>query len=237
MKDILPPFRNPTFLVDLRKVKLKTRSMDRQDHVDGVVELVDAAGRRVRSTHRVVLGDTTWDEVLIDAINPLYLGFIKGLDARFIETLCVEELVLWFYGERDRVEEALGHLENIKTLILSNSAVSPYLQALVRATATDPNGWRCLKLDTLVIHSPHVDYSGGDILETLRYVAGRREVAGIPFRKVSVFLLKVGNRERLKWLDGLEELKRCIGTFELVMGDDTLDWNADDYFLTGNADR
>jgi hypothetical protein len=232
--DALPPFRNPTFLVEVRSVKLETRSVDYQDHVEAVVELVDAADRRVCLTHRAVLGNVTYDEVLMDVINPLYLGFLKDLDASFIETLCIEGLALWFHGGHDRVEEALGHLKNLRRLILSDSEVEPYLEALVPATATDANRWRCLKLDTLVIYSRYGDFGEG-ILGTLRRVAGRREVAGIPFRKASVFLLEVGNPKGSRWLDGLEELKRCIGTFELVMGDDTLDWNADDYFLTGNV--
>jgi hypothetical protein len=126
MKDTLPPFRNPIFLVGVRKVKLKTRSADHRDHIDGVVELVDPAGRRVRSMHQVVLRNVTWDEVLMNTINPLYLCFLKGLDARFIETLCVEELALWFYEKCARVEEALSHLENVRTLILSRSAVAVF---------------------------------------------------------------------------------------------------------------
>jgi hypothetical protein len=35
-------------------------------------------------------------------------------------------------------------------------------------------------------------------------------------------------------MNDLEGLRRSTGTFELVMGDDTLDWNADDYFLAGD---
>ena len=57
------------------------------------------------------------DEVLMDTINPLYLYFLKDLDARFIETLCIEGLALWFYEKNDCVKEALGHLEHIRTLI------------------------------------------------------------------------------------------------------------------------
>ena len=169
--DALPPFRNPTFLVEVKSVKLEERSVDDQDHIEAVVELIDAADRRVCLTHRVVLGNLTYDEVLMDVINPLYLGFLKDLDVKFIETLCIEGLALWFYGGCGRVEEALGHLENLRRLILSGSEVEPYLEALVPATVADPNRWRCLKLDTLVIYSRYGD-RGEDILGTLRRVAG-----------------------------------------------------------------
>jgi hypothetical protein len=226
------PFQNPTFLVDVRRVKLKTRSADRQDYVEGMVEIIDAAHRRVRSKQQVVLRDVTWDEVLTSAINPLFPGFLKDLDVRFIEVLCVEELALWFYEEGDRVEEVLGHLKNIRTLILSDSAVDPFLCALARTT--DVNGWRCLKLDTLAIYSKRGDPAGEDILSTLHHVARRREAAGFPLRTVSVFLGWTRNPKHLEWMGSdLEELRRYIGTFKLVMGDDALDWNVDDYFLDG----
>ena len=230
--DILPPFHHPTFHVDARRVKLKTEAMNRQDYAEGVVEVIDGAHKRFLSTRRVVLRDVTWDGALINAINPLYLGFVKGLDARFIETLCVEELALWFYEEGDRVKEVLNHLENIRTLILYKSAVDPYLQALVPITAKDVNEWRCLKLDTLVIYSRYGDYTDGDMLDTLCHVAQERKVAGFPLRSVSMFVDP--ERARLGSVDSnLEELRRWVETVKFVTGDDILDWNVDDYFLDG----
>ena len=233
----LRPFQTPTFLVDSRRVKLKTRSMDRQDYVEGMVEVIDAAHRRVRSTRRVVLGVVTWDEALIDAINPLYPRFLEGLDAKSIEVLCVEELALWFYEEGCRVRGALGHLEHIRTLILSDSAVCPYLWALAPTEATDMSGWQCLKLETLVIRSLNGrDYSGGEILSALSLLARRREEAGIPLRTVSLFLRWTPHPNQFRWMKDLEELRRCVGTFESVMedvADALLDWNVDNYFLDG----
>ena len=231
----LLPFRSPTFLVSVKRVKLKADYAE-CDYASGVVEVIDAAHRRVRSTRQVTSRGVTGDSILIHAINPLYPGFIKDLDARLIETLCVEGLALWFYGRRGRVEEVLGHLEHLKTLILSGSAVEPYLRALVLAGATDMVGWRCLKLDTLIIYCPHGDPAGEctNLLETLCGVAQTRKVVGFPFRKVSVFLGWTPKPERSRWMDSdLEELRRCIETFEYVTGDDTLDWNVNDYFLDG----
>jgi len=230
--DAIPPFQNTTFPIDVRRVKLKTRSMDCKDRVKGMVEIIDATHRRFRSTQEVVLGEVAWETALIDAINPLYPSFIKGLDARFIEILCVEELALWFYEESDRVDEALDHLENIKTLVLSDSAVNPYLHALVPIRATGIDEWRCLKLETLAIHIRYDDYTGEELLPTLCCVARERKAAGFPLKSVSVF--SVGTRYLGRWVDpDLEELRRCIGVFELVTGDDALDWKVDDYFLDG----
>lgn len=232
MRDALRPFQESTFPADARRVKLKTRSMDRQDYVEGTVEIIDATHRRFRSTQIVALEGVTWDGALIDAINPLYPSFIRGLDARFIEVLCVEELALWFYEKRARVEEALDHLENIKTLILSDSAVDPYLHALLPVRARSTDEWRCLKLETLVIYVRYDDHTGEKLLPVLCWVARGRKAAGFPLRSVSVFLVET-------WYLGLradpdlEELRRYIGTFKLVTGDDALDWNVDEYFLDG----
>ena len=206
--------------------------MDRQDYAEGMAEVIDGAHKRFLSTRGLVLRDVTWDGALIDTINPLYLGFVKTLDARFIETLCVEELALWFYEKSDRVKEVLNHLENIRTLILYNSAVDPYLRALASITAEDVNEWRCLKLDTLVIYSRYGDYADGDMLDTLCHVAQERKVAGFPLRSVSMFV----NPERARLRSAgsnLQELRRWVEAVEFVTGDDILDWNVDDYFLVG----
>jgi len=231
------PFQNPTFLVDVKRVKLKTRSMDRQDYVEGMVEVIDAAHRRVRLTRQVILGEVRWEDALIDAINPLYPDFLENLDAKSIEVLCVEELALWFYEERCLVEGALGHLGHIRTLILSGSVVCPYLRALAPTEAADMSGWRCLKLDTFVIRSTRYrDDSGDEVLPALSLLARRRKEAGIPLRNVSLLLKWAPHPQQFRWMKDLEELRRCVGTFESVMeevADKLLDWDADDYFLDG----
>ena len=227
------PFENLAFLGDIRRIKLKTTSADREDYVEGMVEVIDAAGRRVRSTRQVVLGGERWEEALMDVINPLYPGFFEDLDARFVEVLCVEELAIWFYERGDRVREALGHLEHLRTLVLSNSETEPYLEALVPAKATDADRWPCPKLDTLVIHSRYCGLFGMNTQLTLCHVARERKVAGFPLKAVSVFINWGQDLRRLRlWDSRLEEL-RYIGTFEFVTGDGVLDWDVDDYFLKG----
>jgi len=230
------PFHNPTPLVNVRRVRLKATFIYNEDRVEGMAEIIDAAQRRARSTRHLVLGGEAWETALIDLVNPLYPSFLKGLDPRSIETLCVEESALWFYEERDRVKEALGHLEYVRTLILSDSAaVGAYLWPLAPAEATEISGWRCLELDAIVIRNRHyLDDSGDNIISTLCCVARKRKEAGIPFRTVSLFLHLTPPPNHLGWKKELEELRRCVGTFKFVDDADALlDWNVDDYFLDG----
>ena len=235
LEDALRPFHNPAPLVDVRRVKLKVTVMDEGDRVKGMAEMIDASRRRACSTRQVFLRAEVeaWETAVIDFVNPLYPGFLKGLNPRSIETLCVEDCALWFYEKCDRVEEALGHLEHIRTLILSDSAVSAYLSALAPTEATDTSGWQCLELDTIVIRSRHyLDESGDYIISTLCRVAQRRKEAGIPLRTVSLFLHRTPPPQHLEWKEVLEELRECIGTFKFVDDADALlDWNVDDYFL------
>ena len=229
------PFQNPTFLMEVRRVKLKAGSMDYEDYVEGTAEVIDTAQRRVRSTRRVILGEAEWERAFIDVINPLYPCFLKALDRRSIDMLCVEELAVWFHERSDRVEEVLGHLEHIRTLILSDSAVGPYLRALAPMEAMHVGGWRCLGLDTLVIYNlGSLDDAGDNVLSTLRRLARRRKEAGIPLKSVSLFLHWTPPPEQLGWMKDLEELRGCIGMFEFVNDADALlDWNVDEYFLKG----
>ena len=241
MEDGIPPFQDPTFPVVAKRVKLKSRSMDRKDYAEGMVEIIDTANWRLCSTRQMVLGDEidkTWEGALIDTINPFFLDFLKGLNPGSVEVLCIEELALWFYEEHDRIREALGHLEHIKVLILPDSVVGIYLWILTPPEATDVGGWRCLELDTLVIRSGRpIDYSGYDVLSALSCFARRRKEAGIPLRRVSLFVHETpipGRTAHSGWMEDLEESRRCIETFEYVDDPDTLlDWNVDDYFLDG----
>lgn len=228
-------FKNPTFIVYAKRVKLESRAVDHEGYAEGIVEIIDTAHRRFRSTRQVVMEDgSTWDGALTDNINPLFLGCLKGLDPRPIEVLCVDEPALWLHEVHDHIEEALGHLEHIKMLILCCSVVGTYLRVLAPTEATDIGGLRCLELDTLVIRSrSHVDGSGNDIISAVSFFARRRKAAGIPLKKVSLFLDWMPTPRDLK---DLEELRGCIGTLEYVMedvADALLDWNVDDYFLGG----
>ena len=124
----------------------------------------------------------------------------------------------------------MDHLEHIRTLIPSDSMVAPYLGTLATTEVTDVDFWRCLDLDTLVTYSrDHADLDGDDVLCSLLSFAQDREAAGLPLRMVSLFCDLEWNLKDSE----LEGLRRCIGMFEFVTGDDALDWKVDDYFLAG----
>lgn len=71
------PFQRP-FHVDVRRVKLKVLSIDREDYVEGMVEAIDNTHNRFRSKQEIVLRDAARGEVLAPGINPPYPGFIKA---------------------------------------------------------------------------------------------------------------------------------------------------------------
>jgi len=126
---------------------------------------------------------------------------------------------------RDRVE-GMVHLEHLRTLILSDSIVGPYIWTLA---PTEASGRRRLWLGTYVTRSQDlVDHSGDDVLSTPSCLARRRKAAGIPLRTVSLFPRWTPCPEQLGWVQDLEELRGCIGTFELLDDADVLlDWSVD----------
>ena len=135
-------------------------------------------------------------------------------------------------GLGDRCGPSYG---NIKTLILSCTAVEPCLLALERDTGTDKNSQQFPQLQTLIIHSRSSDGSSwSDTLRTILPVARGRKVAGCPFESVSVFLQHTpGLGECEGKGEELEELRGCVERFGLATGGDVLDWDINEYFLDG----
>ena len=208
--------------------------MDHEDFVEGTVEIVDASNVRFRSTQRVILKRLVREIVISDPVNQLFPDLVRSLDRNFVTTLCVEEGALWLCYQTDCVIPVLDHLENIKTLIISDSAVEPYLDALTPAEADYP---RCPKLRSLVIHNEFDpgDPNGEKILEPICRVARMRKEAGFPFRSVSVLSPQLGRlaEDPDEIEPGAEEARKWIDSFKLVTGEDAMDWNVDDYFFDG----
>ena len=134
------------------------------------------------------------------------------------------------------LKEALG-LGNVKTLILSRSAVLPCLSALNKDPgASDHTRWFS-SMHTLIIHPDSDqdlrylhDYLYDLVFPRFLSIAQGKKVAGSPFGSVSLFIRGANPRWRLDPV--LEEL-RCVGELEVVLGDDVLDWDIDKYFLDG----
>ena len=239
--DPIPPFEKPPPLVRPARIKLKSRAMDDEDFFEGTVGIVDASNVRFRSTQRVILNGLAWEEDISDSVDELLPDLVRDLDCNFVTTLCVEEHAFWYYDEINCVEEMLDHLKNIKTLIISNSDVEQYLDALTPAGCKYEGRWltapRCPKLRSLVIHeSCKLGMSIGKwILEPICPVARLRKEAGIPFRSVSVFTpLFEKLAEDLDEIEpGVKEARKWIDSFKIVTGEDAKDWNVDDYFFDG----
>ena len=237
LENPIPPFEKPAPLVHPGRIKLKATGTDRKDWVEGTVEIIEVGpiNKQFRLTQQVILDDIAWETALGDAINPLFPDLVEGINRNLVEMLCVEEGALWF-GERRRcVEEVLDHLENIKTLIICDSAIGPFLETLAPAEAVGTDGLRCPKLESLVVYTKSGDPAGGEIIEPIFRVARKRNEAGFPFGSISVFSPRLenlaGDPDGIE--SGVEESRKWIDSFKLVTGKDAMDWNVDDYFLDG----
>ena len=171
------------------------------------------------------------------ACDVAHLDFLWSIDARSVETLCIDDCARRGGIAVEFLKEALG-LGNVKTLILSRSAVLPCLLALnMDPGASDHTRWFS-SMHTLIIHpDPDQDlrylhdYLYDMVFPRLLSIAQGKKVAGSPFGSVSLFIRDANPRWRLDPV--LEELRRCVGELEVVLGDDILDWDIDKYFLDG----
>ena len=157
--------------------------------------------------------------------NAAHLTFLKNLDGRSVEVLCIDEC------PREDVVAVMETLDfgNMKTLILSRRAVVPCLLALERESNASGHGRWFLPVHTLIIRlDSHRLLLHEQVLEPLLCIAQKSKVAGFPLRSVSLFL-----RPEWKWGGVLEELRECIERLEVFTGDDILDWDDDKYFLDG----
>jgi len=241
--NILPRFQNPTCLAGARRISLSVtptafKGFGFQPSFLGKLEFVSNQGGIVCLEREIHVGVNYQRTPLRDLVgNDLKLGLLnhlKDLDTHSVEILCIEMVDLWDDEAPtvDAVKEAMGLLGNIKSLVVSRSAVQPCLLALEWDTGADKDGHGFPQIQTLVVHSrSFLDPSGIDILRTLLPVARRRKVAGHPFKYVSVFLPDAPN---LGDSEGeVEELRGCIENFRLVTGDNALDWDIEEYFLDG----
>ena len=228
--DTLPRFKNPGYLAGIKRVKLTTTHNTNGDEVAGALELVNTKGTRVRS-ERMDPEKRRWqteEDVEERPHNAVHLDFLKNLDGRSVEILCIDgcasqdEVAVAFFME------ALG-FGNVGTLVLSRSAVVPCLSALEREANASGHGQWSIPVHTLVIRpNLHRFFLYGKVFGPLLGIARKSKVAGFPFRSVSLFLSADQG-----WDRDLEELKECVEKLEVFTGDDILDWDIDKYFLDG----
>ena len=236
---ILPQLKNPQCLAGVMRVKLSTTLNPSNHAIHGILELINDKGVRVCLERALVIGGPYQplfvQEGADDNLNLAHLNCLKDLDARSAEILCVEGYGLWAGDPpaADLVKEVFYNFGSITTLILSHTTVEPCLLALDSANTGAGNGAQGLpQIQTLIIHSSTwEDPSDTDILQTLLPVARKRKAAGNPFNSVLVFLPLAPGPELRE--EEVEELRSCIGNFEIATGDDILDWDIDKYFLDG----
>ena len=231
--DTLPRFKNPGYLADIKRVKLRTTHDAEGNEVAGTLELINTEGTMVRSERMDPKKKAHWplghgSKRYLH--NGAHLDFLKMLDGRSVETVCIDGCALRDGVAVEFLMEALG-LGNVKTLILCHSATRPCLSALDEGPVGGSRSQRFSPIHTLIIRpDPEPHFLRDIVLKPLLSIALKRKVAGCPFRSVLLFL---SGGERWGWGEVLDELKTCVEKLEVVMGDEIFDWDVDEYFLDG----
>ena len=229
--DTPPRFENPGYLAEIERVKLRTIHDAKGNEVAGTLELVNTRGTMVRS-ERMDPEEGNWPRVQGDKKHPhnaAHLNFLKDLDGRSVEILCIDGCAWQDEVTVGFLKEALD-FGGVGTLILSRRAVAWCLWALNKESNTSGWGRRSLSVHTLIIHpeTHHHHLLRVQVLEPLLGIARKRKVAGFPFRSVLLFLSvdRGWGSDRI-----LEELRECVEKLEIFAGDDVLNWEIDKYFL------
>ena len=226
-------FKNPNYLAEIKRVKLRMVHSADENEVTGTLELINAEGTKVCFEGAVFGDEEYWLLAQGNAHDVTHLDFLRSLDRLSVETLCIDGYLLWGDGKAavEFFKEVLG-FGNVGTLILSRSAARVCLTALDQDPGASNDSPRFLPIDTIIIYTDSALLGlSYEVFQPLLRVAQKREVAGFPFKSVSLF-----HSERSSgWLydHDLDELKRCVGKLEVVIGEDALDWNVDKYFLDG----
>ena len=199
--------------------------------VVGTLELINAEGTRVCFERKLFneAHQPPMQKAKDPACNMAHPYFLRSVDARSVETLCIDEY-MWQGVGAEFLMAMLG-IGDVRTLILSRGAVWSCLSALDEDPAASCHGQRFLQIHTLLIYAGRDQFDAYDCLSRpLLSIARKRKVAGYPFRFVSLFL---SDAPKLEWDQVPEELWNYVERLEVVTGDDALDWDVDKYFLDG----
>ena len=224
-------YKDSSYLSDIRCVKLGMVYDYSRDAIETFMEIVNGQGILLSFRTTILLGglDPGRDQWTVagDEISASNLCALRFLDTGSPMVLCLESYQV--RGERGLttyVAQGLEDLENVTTLILSNSAVEPCLVAL-EPDNLEGLQW-CSTVHSLVIYSPtHLDPTGTDILQRLLEISKKRKTAGAPFRSVTLVIPSI---TRVVSPDELAALNECVERFEFLTGDGASDWDVDRYF-------
>ena len=237
--DIVDPIALPFIsaksprLSDIRRVKLGT-VCDRSDAaIETFMEIVNGQGALLSFRKTLLLRGPEpkpdqW-ALISEEIDPVGLCALRFVNTGSPMVLCLHgcQLRCDKGGSTVHVAQGLENLDNVTTLILSNTSIEPCLAAL-EPDNQEGIQW-CSTVHSLVIYSPsHPDSIWSNILQSLLRVSRKRKIAGVPFRSVTLAIpsvVPVESRGELAALNGY------IERFEFLAGDDALDWDVDKYFI------
>ena len=218
----LPTPRDPSFLSDIRTVKIAaySRRLDaHKDHITFQVELTN-------STHRAIsFNRISHYSQRLPTFS--YIGFLdvtENIELDSVETLCFDRYPV-IQDKRSRavagpITQAVGKFRNLKTLILVESNVTLSLDSLDLSS--------CPAIDTLVFSSRRATrYLCDDAASQLQEFAVSRKKAGSPLKT----LIIVNPFAELPLPSELGRLRRYVERVEVVSGRDALKWDIDEYLL------
>ena len=185
--NILPRFKDPDYLAEIKRVKLRTTHDADGNEVAGVLELVNIKGTMVRSERMGFEEEEIAQGGSVLPHNAVHLNFLKNLDCQSVEVLCVDGCAWQDRVAVEFLKEVLG-LGNVRTLILSRSAMVPCLSALNEDPGTNGHNLWFLPIHTLIICPDSTHFYFHDVLQPLLSIAQKRKLAGFPFRSVFLFL-------------------------------------------------
>ena len=217
----LPTPRNTSYLSDVRTIKIaaRTRELDViEEHVTFKIEFLSSAGTTI-TFNRSSFYDGRPSRFSYEG----FLDIPENIGIGSVDTLCFDHYpVITHYTiphvSPEHIAEGLRKFQNLKTLILVECDIIPFLDDISS----------CPVLDTLVIYSMDlVDPFGPtavDVVKLVQEFAISRKEVGSPLKALTLVLPST-----LLHPPELELLSIFVGLVEVVTGDDALCWDLDEY--------
>jgi len=214
----LPTPRDPSYLSDIKTVKIAARS-----HIpdaDGGYAMFQV--ELVNSTHKAI----SFDRISYHGEHPSlfsHQGFsdiFGSVETGSIETLCFTNYPVHTpYGltqvTAEHITQGLRKFQNLKTLILVGGSIKLCLNGLSS----------CPTVETLAFSSMHFATEVGVVNRLEEFVASRKK-AGTPLRVLTLIFPFVNLHP-----SELGRLRSCVGRVEFLGGGDAFCWKVDEYLL------
>ena len=209
-----------SYLSDIRTIKIAARSPNSdgdQRHIIFEIGFVNSI-QRVISFNRVSYHSDT-------PSNFSYMGFsgiLESVEIGSVETLCFDHYPASLRPNVTRVfiAQELPKFQNLKTLVLVECDIIPFLDAT----------YSCPTVDTLVVYSMYQILSLDDNGPRVQEFAASRKKAGYPLKAIT-FVYPFAK----PYPPELEKLMNCVGSVGVISGGDALGWDVDGYLLGATA--